>query len=153
MPRQANPILDANVTAGARGEGHSTANDIGAGVAYTEPPSVPANKTEETETRQVVPVMELIWVADEVTGDFASEPSAGEGGEREIIARYRGMLESIRKLSRQMRALARCEARDWLRAGIARTSCHQPPRDRADRREKIRWRRLWKHQLSRPYLS
>ena len=70
--------------------------------------------------------------------------------------RYRGMLESIRKLTRQMRALARREARDWLRAEfkeLRERRAINRRADRGDRREKIRWRGLWKSRLSRWYLS
>jgi hypothetical protein len=141
------------MNSGVPAKGTPTANDTGAGVASAALPSVPANDIDERKTRQASLVMELIWVADEVTNDFASEPPASGSEGSDIIKQYRGMLDNIRKLPRQMRSRARREANDWLRAEFKASrerKATERRANRAHRPRKINWRGVWRERRPGP---
>jgi hypothetical protein len=90
----------------------------------------------------------LIWVADDATDDTGGDVAEGEGEERAIIAQYGRMVEGIRKLPRQLRAIARREARKWLTAelkGLRDRRTISRYAARSEKPKKIRWRGVWRH--------
>lgn len=130
-----------------------TENDRGTGPATPVSPSGSANESDDRGPRRPSLLVELIWVADELTDDFAGGTAQDEGAEQATIAQYGRMLVGIRKLPRQMRALARREALKWLRSelkGLRDRRASSRRAAHANKRRKVGWRGVWRDRLSDP---